>query len=290
MSHHYSGPHFGFPNGDARLDLTDLYAFPKPGDAGKSILIMNVHPSVSLDPPGPTTSIPFAPNAIYEFKIDTNGDDVADVAYRVDFSPFTSDGQTATLRLITGPQAAAAKGGRELLIENAVVSLDLNATVTEGGRHRLFAGWRSDPFFFDPVGALNGFQFGKDFFTDKDVCSIVLEVPNSVLGPGQVGVWARTLTNVDGRWVQADRGARPAQTPFLPARPGRHTSPLNRPTTLISSPLLRTRWSTPGGMHTRMRSVWLEPCCRISCPSTTRSPRRTPAMAGSSPTMFLITS
>ena len=73
MSHHYSGPHFGFPNGDARLDLTDLYAFPKPGDAGKSILIMNVHPSVSLDPPGPTTSIPFAPNAIYEFKIDTNG-------------------------------------------------------------------------------------------------------------------------------------------------------------------------------------------------------------------------
>jgi hypothetical protein len=31
MSHHYSGPDFGFPHGDARLDLTDLYAFPKPG-------------------------------------------------------------------------------------------------------------------------------------------------------------------------------------------------------------------------------------------------------------------
>jgi len=29
MSHHYSGPDFGFPRGDARLDLTDLYAFPK---------------------------------------------------------------------------------------------------------------------------------------------------------------------------------------------------------------------------------------------------------------------
>ena len=27
MSHHYSGPEFGFPRGDARLDLTDLYAF-----------------------------------------------------------------------------------------------------------------------------------------------------------------------------------------------------------------------------------------------------------------------
>jgi hypothetical protein len=32
MSHHYSGPDFGFPHGDARLDFTDLYAFPKPGD------------------------------------------------------------------------------------------------------------------------------------------------------------------------------------------------------------------------------------------------------------------
>ena len=50
MSHHYSGPDFGFPRGDARLDLTDLYAFPKPGDAGKSILIMNVHPSAAQEP------------------------------------------------------------------------------------------------------------------------------------------------------------------------------------------------------------------------------------------------
>ena len=30
MSHHYAGPNFGFPHGDARLNLTDLYAFPKP--------------------------------------------------------------------------------------------------------------------------------------------------------------------------------------------------------------------------------------------------------------------
>jgi hypothetical protein len=29
MSHHYSGPNIGFPRGDARLDLTDLYALPK---------------------------------------------------------------------------------------------------------------------------------------------------------------------------------------------------------------------------------------------------------------------
>ena len=27
MSHYYSGPDFGFSHGDARRDLTDLYAF-----------------------------------------------------------------------------------------------------------------------------------------------------------------------------------------------------------------------------------------------------------------------
>ena len=74
MSHHYSGPDFGFPHGDARLDFSDLYAFPKPGDAGKSILIFDVHPSAGVNPPGPTTAVAFAPDAIYELKIDTNGD------------------------------------------------------------------------------------------------------------------------------------------------------------------------------------------------------------------------
>ena len=61
MSHHYSGPDFGFPHGDARLDFTDLYAFPKPGDAGKSILIMNVHPSAGVNPPGPRRTNPSRP-------------------------------------------------------------------------------------------------------------------------------------------------------------------------------------------------------------------------------------
>ena len=106
MSHHYSGPDFGFPHGDARLDLTDLFAFGKPGDTGKSILIMNAHPSVGVNPAGPTTDEPFAPGAIYELKIDTNGDNVADIAYRVRFSSSAARAQTATLRRVEGEQAA----------------------------------------------------------------------------------------------------------------------------------------------------------------------------------------
>ena len=107
MSHHYSGPDFGFPRADARLDFTDLYAFPKPRDAGKSILIMNAHPSAVVNPPGPTTAEPFAPEALYELKIDTNGDAVADITYQVRFSSSKGGTQTATLRRVDGALAAA---------------------------------------------------------------------------------------------------------------------------------------------------------------------------------------
>ena len=38
-------------------------------------------------------------------------------------------------------------------------------------------------------GALNNPQFtGDDYFADKDVCSIVLELPNSDLGSKAVGL------------------------------------------------------------------------------------------------------
>jgi hypothetical protein len=217
MSHHYSGPDTSFPHGDARLDLTDLYAFPKPGSTGKSILIMNVHPSAGFNPLGPTRRDPFAADALYEIKIDTNGDNVADIAYSVRFSPFANGAQTATLRRVEGTQAAGTSDSGQIIVEGAPVSMDLEARITDAGDHRFFAGWRSDPFFFDVMGALNNFQFtGNDPFTDKDVCSIVLEVPNSALGTKALGVWARTVDGASGSWIQADRGAKPSQSVFLP--------------------------------------------------------------------------
>jgi len=217
MSHHYSGPDFSFPHGDARLDFTDLYAFPKPGDASRSILIMNVHPSAGENPAGPTTTEPFAREAIYELKIDTDGDAIADIAYRVRFSAFERGVQTAIVRRVDGPQAAGTGDSGRVIVDGAPVSTGLAARITEARDIRFFAGWRSDPFFCDVEGAKNNFQFtGEDFFADKDVCSIVLEVPNSALGTKEVRLWARTLTLGDGGgWIQVERGARPAQAVIL---------------------------------------------------------------------------
>jgi hypothetical protein len=83
MSHHFSGPDFAFPHGDARLNFTGLYVFPKSGDDSKSILILDSHPSLGVNPPGPTTTDLFSPKALYEIMIDTDGDHVVNIAYSV---------------------------------------------------------------------------------------------------------------------------------------------------------------------------------------------------------------
>jgi hypothetical protein len=74
---------------------------------------MNVHPSAHdyLDREnslGATTAEAFAPEALYEIKIDVNGDAVADIAYRIRFSSFSGRVQTATLRRVDGAQVVGA--------------------------------------------------------------------------------------------------------------------------------------------------------------------------------------
>jgi hypothetical protein len=123
MSHHYSGPNLEFPCGDARLDFADLFAFPKPGDPSKSILVMDVHPSFDVLQSGPTTAEPFAPEALYEIKIDTDGDAVADIAYQVRFAANGGGAQTATLRRLEGAQAAGTGEGGQVLVQGVPVSM-----------------------------------------------------------------------------------------------------------------------------------------------------------------------
>src|SRR5438128_12538987 len=121
MSHHSSGPNFGFPRDDARLDMTDLYAFTKPGDPDKSILILNVHPSFRLDSPKPTMSEPFKPGALYEIKIDTNGDAVADLGFSVQLSSSGDGKQTATVRRLLRVRAGSLGYDGDVIDQHAPV-------------------------------------------------------------------------------------------------------------------------------------------------------------------------
>ena len=213
-------------------------------------MIMNVHPSAVVDPPGLTTAEPFSPEALYEFKIDTDGDAVADIAYRVRFSSFEGGSQIATLRRVEGTQAAGMGDGGQVILAGASVSTGLDAWIAEAGAYRFFAGWRSDPFIFDVQGMLNNQQFsGADFFADKN--SIVLEAPNSDFGRKRLGLWARTLSSASAagsRWTAA-RCPRKRSS----SSEGRETPTwqVNLRMMTASFPSSRTRSSTAAGMRRR---------------------------------------
>ncbi|MFF0740298.1 DUF4331 family protein [Streptomyces sp. NPDC004111] len=206
MAHHVSGLGISPTSMDPRSHITDLYVFQKPGDASRTVLVVDINPT------SPITDDAVDHESVYEIGVDTDGDAVTDIAFRIRFSPVRENRQTARLQLATGREAAANPGAGDTLLLDAPVTFGSEPRITEAGGFRFFAGLRSDPFFADPVGAANKFQWtGQDFFADKNVFGIVLEVPNSALGPGpRVGVWARVLVPHEGRLVQGDRAGRPA--------------------------------------------------------------------------------
>ena len=90
--HHNDAP-------DPRTDIADLYVFQKPDDPSKSILILNVNPEAS------TRADAFDPEASYEFKIDTDGDFEAEIAFHVSFMTLDDGQQIATVYRLTGMAA-----------------------------------------------------------------------------------------------------------------------------------------------------------------------------------------
>jgi hypothetical protein len=202
------------PNGDPRADITDIYIFQKPGDPAKSILVLNVNPLA------PTLADEFQHGAAYDMLIDTDGDARADIGYRITFSAKRDGKQFATVvRTNREPGGDDRHDGErhEVIIEQAPVSFGQAALITgdEDDEFRFFAGFRSDPFFFDLLAFLAGLKFhnpGSDFFIDKNVFGIVLEVPNR-RGLGRnskVGYWARTLIPENGMLMHDDQVGRPA--------------------------------------------------------------------------------
>jgi len=90
--------------------------------------------------------------------------------------------------------------------------------VSTGGK--LFAGLRSDPFFFDLLGFRGSLGLGPntntlcdadptDFFKTLNTLAIIVEVPDAALGR-HIGVWATTEQWINGAWVGRDQMGRPA--------------------------------------------------------------------------------
>jgi Domain of unknown function (DUF4331) len=210
MSNHFSAANLKSPGDDPRLDLTDLFVFPAPGNPDKTVLIVDTNPFMAA-------GSAFHPDAVYRINVDNNGDIQPDAAFSFVFSKPFDGTQTATAYYATGADARRPDPAGEVLIQDTPVGFDGTAQPVQAGPARLFTGERSDPFFADIEGALHGFQWtGQDGFAGKNVMSIVLEVPNYMLNTDPViGVWATSSLRRDGTLVQMDRGGNPTINPFI---------------------------------------------------------------------------
>lgn len=212
MSHHLDSP---LARKDVRLDITDVYLFK--GERG-TVFIINVNSSIS----GPTAPSGFHPEALYEFKIDTNGDAIEDITYRLAFGERGPDGeQTLELCRLDGTHARDHVASAPPLVKgltNTILS-------TEDGT-RVWAGLAGEPFYIEPtvVGAMVGAMSKgtaidltawdrnapKNLFADTNVNAIVLEVPNLALDVHHIHFWGTTTLATDaGGWQQTNRAALP---------------------------------------------------------------------------------
>jgi hypothetical protein len=216
MSHHLDSPS---AREDGRVDLCDLFVFAA-SDPHTTVLIMTLNPDAGLS--SPTT---FRPDALYEFKIDTNADALEDLSFQIRFGALDAAGaQPLELRRADG--AAAVSGASGVLL--ATGSTDRSIGIAGGGQ--LWAGLAGDPFFAD-ARALAQFQqalfveqrfapevFGVrpwNFSGGRNVTGIVLELPNRLLSTQTIHVWATTSIWQDGELVRINRAAIPLIQPVF---------------------------------------------------------------------------
>jgi hypothetical protein len=182
MSHHFDTP---TAREDPRLNLCDMYLYA--GGPDSTVMAMTVNPAATA-----MTAAPFRSEAVYAFHFDTDGDRNEDISFKIRFAD--PDGHS--------PQRfdviRAERGTRGL--EGEVIA-DIDGSTTPGVR--FFAGVVRDPFAGDAT-ALEQFKaaFAKgayepqafanrvNFFHDRTIAAIVLEVPNRLIGTVGVQAWS----------------------------------------------------------------------------------------------------
>jgi hypothetical protein len=204
----------------------DVYVFPGSTD-GNIVLVMNVA--------SPTNALGrnvtgFNPNALYQFKIDNNGDAREDLVLQFLFDEMSDGTQRVN---VLGPAAPVNAPGDTTGMLNRLVSGPIssgqpfNQNFTTANGMQVFAGPRSDPFYLDfeqfvqilpdrrPATFLTGVATDdkmptafcgsappfdtscqpKDAFGGANTLSIVVEMPEAMLGVGagndaRLGIWA----------------------------------------------------------------------------------------------------
>jgi len=227
---------------DPAADLLDVYAFVSPTDQDKVVLALTVNPAQLPGLP----NVGFAPDVLYQFKIDNDGDFKEDLVVQ---AVFTKPGADQTVTVI-GPAKPASVGAVNTVLnvksknvpsETAPANDTVFNGSGRGGVTRVYAGLNDDPFFLDlifvfrltgvsPGGPVSRAP-GRDFYNVNNISALVVEVPKSELvgkaGNNVIRVWGTTSRSRETKraplkanqesktFVQIERTAIPANNTFL---------------------------------------------------------------------------
>ena len=203
MSHHFDT---AIAREDPRLNLLDFYLFR--GRPGTTVMAMTVNPNAGTKAPDT-----FHEEGLYAFRFDVNDDAHEEVTFKIRFGevghaegegPEGRHVQTLEVRRATGRDAVEGTEGE------VIASGTIGRIVAGDGGVRIFAGLAPDLFAADrPVAAAYRaavaagrfapqlFQTAANYFQNRNVTAIVIEVPTQLIGdPGATARWCRLCSRV----------------------------------------------------------------------------------------------
>lgn len=203
---HLDAPGLTSPEGLMTADINDVYVF-QGSDQGRTVIAMTTHPAA-----GAISPTAYARDVRYVLNVDNTGDAIQDLAYVTEFNG-KGKKQAWTLTRYSGNNARTLSKGKQI-----AAGTTGKVAKAKGGTS-VFAGLRSDPFFFDLAAFRDDVLAqpqnrsfcdqpggtGVDFFVALNTNAIVIEQADAKLGTN-IGVWATTLNNGG----QLDRMGRPA--------------------------------------------------------------------------------
>jgi hypothetical protein len=209
----------------AGVDISDTYLFPSPANPNNVVAVMDVNPGIAL---GQGLNVYFDQHVLYQMKFDNLvSGEAAGIAPTenmvIQFSAGASGSGTQQI-FVYGPSAPNQTGPNNTLLGQTGNGYINKPFQTTNGL-TVFAGVRTDPFFFDTIqfysmfpdrnggsttqGCLpasfggsnacpSGFRNpGVNGQAGADVLSIVVEMPRTLLMPngvGKIAYWATTST------------------------------------------------------------------------------------------------
>ena len=220
MSHHFDT---ATAREDPRLNLLDFYLFR--GQPDTTVMAMTVNPNAGTKAPDT-----FHEEGLYAFRFDVNDDAHEEVTFKIRFGeaghaeggePDGRHGQTLEVRRATGRDAAEGTEGE------VIASGTTGRIVAGDAGVRIFAGLAPDLFAANLTGnvafraalaagkfAPEVFQDGANYFQNRNVTAIVMEVPAQWVGDPAATVRAWVTVSLCGHApeVQVSRWGLPLMT------------------------------------------------------------------------------